>query len=116
MATTEAWKNRIATLAGSDTLYASLHDDDPSTTGANEITGGSPAYARKELSWGSASSGEIAATQVTFDVPATTVKHAGIWSASTSGTFYGSVDVTDETFAAQGEYKLTVNLALLDPS
>lgn len=89
--------------------YASLHDDDPSTTGANELTGGSPAYARKAITFDSASAGASAQSGADpeFDVPAsTTVKYVGYWSAATSGTFLGSDPVTEEVFAAQGKYTL----------
>ena len=41
----EAAKNSM--LDALSITHISLHDDDPSTTGANEVTGGSPAYARK---------------------------------------------------------------------
>ena len=87
--------------------YASLHDGDPGTNGANEISGGSPAYARKAVTINAASSGSRALNaDVTFDVPACTVMHVGYWTASTGGTFHGSDPVTNEVFSAQGEYKL----------
>lgn len=90
-------------------VFASLHSGDPSTTGANEISGGSPAYARKAITWNAASGGALDNNaNPVFDVPAsTTVAHVGLWSAVTAGTFYGSMDVTDEVFAAQGTYTLT---------
>lgn len=95
----------LGTVAG----YASLHIGDPGTTGANEVTGGSPAYARKAVTWGSPSAGEMAAAgQPVFDVPTgTTITHVGIWSAVSGGTFYGSGEVVNETFGAQGTYTLT---------
>lgn len=73
--------------------HISLHSGDPSTTGANELTGGSPAYARQAIAWGAASGGSKAMTGTeTFDVPAsTTVYYVGFWSALTSGTFWGYV-------------------------
>ncbi len=87
--------------------YASLHTDDPSTTGTNEVTGGSPAYARKAVTINAAAAGSRALNaDVTFDVPACTVKHVGYWTTITGGTFHGSDPVTNEVFAAQGEYKL----------
>jgi hypothetical protein len=61
-----------------------------STTGTNEVTGGSPAYARKGLVWNPAAAGSIAlaATFPTFDVPAgTTVPWWSGWDAVTTGTF-----------------------------
>ena len=89
--------------------YASLHTASPGDTGANEVTGGSPAYARKAIAIAVASGGEVgASTQPVFDVPgSTTVTHVGFWSAVSGGTFLGSADVTDETFASQGTYTLT---------
>jgi hypothetical protein len=89
--------------------HASLHTADPGTTGTSEVTGGSPAYARKSVTWSAASGGSKAASnQPVFDVPSgTTVTHVGFWSAASAGTFLGSADVTDETFGSQGTYTLT---------
>lgn len=109
MALSPAGKNvaldAIAAVAG----FASLHSADPSTTGANEITGGSPAYARKAHTWNAASSGNLDdSNQPVFDVPATTVSHFGLWSASSGGTFYGGGALSaSEVFTAQGTYTLT---------
>lgn len=91
--------------------WLSLHTADPGQTGASEATGGSPAYARKQTTWGAANgSGVAAGSQVTFDVPASTITHVGFWSASTAGTFRGSINITDEVFAAQGQYLYTPTL------
>ena len=96
--------NALAAVA----VYASLHNGAPGTTGANEITGGAPAYARKAITWNAAAAGALDNNaNPVFDVPATTVMHVGLWSAVTAGTFYGSFDVTDEVFAAQGTYTLS---------
>ena len=94
---------------GTLVVYASLHTASPGSTGTNEVTGGTPAYARKALTWDSADAGSMALTNTpTFDVPAaTTVSHLGLWSAVTAGTYYGYIDVTDEVFAAQGTYQVT---------
>lgn len=69
--------------------FGSLHTA-YSTTGTNEVTGGSPAYARKGITWGAASSGSkaLAATFPVFDVPgSTTVGWFGGWDAVTAGNF-----------------------------
>lgn len=90
MPLTDAGRN--ASLDGLATVatFASLHSGDPSTTGANELTGGSPAYARKGITYAASSTGTKAnSVAITFDVPATTVTHVGLWSAVTAGTFYG---------------------------
>lgn len=70
--------------------FASLHTA-YSATGANELSGGSPAYARKAITWSAASGGSKASSSSpVFDVPpGTTVAFVGLWSASTSGTFAG---------------------------
>lgn len=94
--------------AAARATWISTHTGDPSTTGANESTGGSPAYARKQTTWGAANaSGVATGSQVTIDLPASTITHVGFWSASTAGTFRGSINVTDEVFAAQGQYLFT---------
>lgn len=91
--------------------WLSLHTADPGATGTSEVTGGSPAYARKQTTWGAAdASGVSTGSQVTFDVPAVTITHVGFWSASTAGTFRGSIDITNEVYAAQGTYLFTPTL------
>jgi hypothetical protein len=101
-------KNAMLNALGALAVFASLHTADPGENGANEVTGGSPAYARKAITWGSAGSGsmDMNATAV-FDIPAaTTVSYVGFWN-SAGTVFYGSANVTDEVFAAQGTYTLT---------
>src|SRR4029077_19271313 len=65
-----------------------------SVTGANEVTGASPAYARKAATFGAASGSprtkvSTGSPACTFDVPATTVAWIGRWDASTAGNFLG---------------------------
>lgn len=75
--------------------FGSLHTA-YSTTGANELTGGSPAYARKALTWGAFGSGvkALTATFPTWDIPAsTTFGWMGLWDASTAGNFLGMIPV-----------------------
>lgn len=103
-------KNSLATKYGTDAAYAALFTADPGTTGSvtGEVTGGSPAYARKAITWGAAAGGVITAT-VTFDVPAgTTVAYAAVCSASTSANLLDRVTVTSQNFATQGTYQLTL--------
>jgi hypothetical protein len=67
--------------------HISLHTADPSTTGANEVSGGS--YARKAISFAVASAGESDSDAVvTFaGMPACTVTHVGLWTALSGGTY-----------------------------
>lgn len=88
-------------------VAGSLHSADPGTTGASEISGGSPAYARKALTWTPGTTGTATSTAV-FDVASgVTPAWSGIWSATTAGTFRDKADIVDQAFASQGT--LTVN-------
>jgi hypothetical protein len=102
-------KNAMLDQLGTLAVFASLHTADPTSAGTSEVSGGSPAYARKAVTWAAAASGSKATSNSpVFDVPAgTTVACVGLWSAASGGTFYGSFDVTDEVFAGQGTYTLT---------
>lgn len=103
-------RNSLATKYGADTTFAALFTADPGTSGTvvGEVTGGSPAYARKAISWGAASASVVTAT-VTFDVPSgTTVTFAGVCSASSGSTLLDRVAVTSQAFASQGTYVLTL--------
>jgi hypothetical protein len=95
----------LATVA----VFVSLHTDVVGSGSGNEVSGGSPAYARKAITWNAAAGGALDNNaNPTFDVPAgTTIRRLGFWSASTAGTYYGDADITDETFGAQGTYTLT---------
>lgn len=90
--------------------YLSLHTNAVGSGSGGEVTGGSPAYARKATAWAAASGGSVALsnTPIVFDVPSsTTVARIGFFSAVTAGTYYGDAEVTDEVFAGQGTYSVT---------
>ena len=64
---------------------ASLHTAFPGTTGANEVTGGAPAYAKKAITI-NATSGGIRSLNaaVVFDIPlGATVRWVGYWNVGT---------------------------------
>jgi len=103
----DAGKNLMLDGFGTGVTFVSLHTADPSTDGSSEVSGGS--YTREGVSWASAASGSISTSaSVVFDVPgSTTITHLGYWSASTSGTFYGSRALdTNQTFATAGTYTI----------
>lgn len=103
-------KNVMLDALGAVAVWASLHTADPGTTGASEVTGGSPAYARKAITWNAASGGALDNNaNPTFDVPAgVTVSHYGLWSAVSGGTFYGGNALSaSESFTGQGQYNMT---------
>ncbi|MEU1761301.1 hypothetical protein [Micromonospora sp. NPDC005652] len=109
MALTDATKNAMLDLLSTRAAYLSLHTADPGTSGTSEATGGSPAYARKSLTWASASAGsKSTSASVTFDVPAGTYTHIGFWSAATGGTYNGSRPLSaSTTFGAQSQLTVT---------
>lgn len=107
----DAGKNLMLNGFTTGVTHVSLHTADPSTGGTSEVSA-SP-YTREAISWASAASGSLQnSAQVVFDVPGgTTITHLGYWSASTSGTFYGSRALdTNQTFATAGTYTLGANL------
>ena len=103
----DAGKNLLLDGFAGGVSFVSLHTADPSTDGSSEVSGGS--YTREAVSWASAASGSVSTNaSVVFDVPgSTTITHLGYWSASTSGTFYGSRSLdTNQTFATAGTYTI----------
>jgi hypothetical protein len=104
-----AMLDAASTVWPPDTL--SLHSSDPgsgtSVGAGTELTGGSPAYARKSVTWAAASASAKAASALpTFDVPAaSTVSHLGYWRGS---TYLGSRALSaSETYTGQGTYTPT---------
>lgn len=96
------YRNAIATEGGSLITHIGLLDS------GVEISGGSPAYARKAVTWGSPTDGLIRPTaDLTFDIPAgADVTEWRGYSASTGGTDYGGATLTTESYGGQGTYKL----------
>jgi hypothetical protein len=102
----------VAALA----THASLHSA-YSASGANELTGGSPAYARQAIAWDTAASGQLLLTGTeVFDVPAAaTVAWVGLWSASSGGTFYGMVPAVGASGATPHPFTATTADVLTSP-
>ena len=97
----------LAAIVAEITFF-SLHTDVVGSGSGGEVTGGSPAYARKAASWAAPASGAVATnTSPVFDVPAGTVRRVGFFgAASGTASYRGDADITDEVFAAQGTYTL----------
>lgn len=109
MAFTNATKETAATSVTATGSWISLHTSDPGTTGTGEATGGSPAYARKQTTWTAGSSdGVVNGSAVSIDVPAGTYTFAGVWSASTAGTFVGGFALSSSTGALPGQAVVAV--------
>jgi len=90
--------------------YMALFTDDTATT---EVSGGSPAYARKAVTWDTAGTGGAGKIQLTgtlpnFDVPACTSGDTLYIDTLTAGTQYAMYNVSpDEVFASQGIYSIS---------
>lgn len=109
---TAAMKNALATAYDVAASHVALYTTVPGGSAGTEVTGGSPAYARKAITWGAPSNGVISGT-VTFDVPAgTTVVGAGVHDAVSAGNYLDGAAVTSQAFATQGTYALTVTATI----
>ena len=75
------------------------------STGA-AITGGSPAYADKDVTFAPAQNGKLAfAEDVVFNIPAGTTVTGWVLKAE-DGSLLGQGTLTAEVFSSQGEYVL----------
>jgi hypothetical protein len=110
MSLTTNAKNTMLDALTPDTM--SLHSGFPGLTGANELTGGSPAYARKACTFGAATGGVRSTTAtVTFDVGAgSTVRWVGLWVGSTY-VGWGANGGTAKEFLAQPATDLILSTA-----
>lgn len=112
-------KNLMLDQLATVCLRAALHSGDPGAANlaTNELSGGTPAYARKAITWAAATGGAMdETTSPVFDVPAgATVAWVSFWN--TTGTVrYLKKQVTSEVFGAQGTYQLTdTDFDLNDP-
>lgn len=101
MAMSEGYRNAIATYGAGLITHIGLVDGS-----GVELSGGS--YARKAIVWTTAEDGIVRpSSDIVFDIPAgVTVAGWRCFSADTGGTNYGGEDLTAETFAGAGQYKL----------
>jgi hypothetical protein len=101
-------RNTLATAYAAAITHIALATSAPGGSAGTEVTGGSPAYARKAANWGTASTSAITASPAAFDVPtSTTVVGINMMTASTAGTYLDGASVTSQAFSSQGTYTLT---------
>ncbi len=78
-----------------------------SATGANEVTGGTPAYARQPCTFAAATGRtRTLSADVTFDIPATTVAFVGFWTNAGS-VFRGMMALGGASFS-ESDYQVDV--------
>jgi hypothetical protein len=87
-------------------VFMSLHNGNPGTNGANEISGGG--YARQACTFTSDGDGDLTLDAESFTATASqAVTHVGFWSASSGGTFRGGFALSgDAAFSTSGEYNV----------
>lgn len=109
-ATKDFLANQYAGNAPDGTLFSGAPATDGSAT--NELSGGSPAFARKALGWSNSTGGAGQVTGgATFDVGAgKTVDHVGVCGSAVLGTadIRDTASVTSQAFASQGTYQVSV--------
>lgn len=105
----QSMRSALANAYGTNAPYAALYSTAGGSSAGTELSGGSPAYARKAATWGGAGSGNTnTATIPAFDVPSgAAVAGAGFHSASTGGTYMDGGALTSQSFASQGNYQLS---------
>lgn len=84
-----AAKNLMLNYLATQATFVALHSSYPGDTGLNELSGGSPAYARKAKTWNAAAAASMSDSNFpTFDIPAgSTVGYISTWTALSGGTF-----------------------------
>lgn len=104
---TATMRNVLANAYAAAATHGALYSTTPGGSQGTELSGGSPAYARRALSW--SSNNPTTVTPTAFDIPSgSTVAGAGVHSASSGGSNYlDGADVTDQTYASQGTYTAT---------
>ena len=104
---TSSMRNSLASEYATLALFGAVYTSAPGSTAGAEVSGGSPAYARKGLVWSSPTDGVITAT-AEFDIPEnTTVMGVGVHSEVTGGEYLDGNTVVSQNFATQGTLTVT---------
>lgn len=102
-----ATKTAVANYLETQFTYGAIFTTAPSgATPGTEVTGGSPAYARKPLTWTNGADGVTVAT-ATFDIPVCSVFGTGLFDAVTAGNYKEGRTETEIVYAAQGQLTVT---------
>jgi hypothetical protein len=84
-----------------------------SSTPANEASGGSPAYARKAITWVSGTGGALSVSApAVCDVPAGTFTHIIFCSGASGANQLDNADVADVIMNNQGQVVITPAFSL----
>jgi hypothetical protein len=101
-------KENVAIAYGTNATFGAVYTTAPGATAGTEPTGGSPAYARKSLSWTAGTVDGVVTATAVFDIPSgATIVGAGVHTAVTAGTYLDGASVTSQAFSSQGTYTVT---------
>jgi len=101
-------KENLAVAYGTNATYGAIYTTAPGASAGTEPSGGSPAYARKPLTWTAGTVDGVVTATATFDVPAgATIVGVGVHTAVTGGTYLDGATVTSQAFNSQGTYSVT---------
>jgi hypothetical protein len=103
--TRQSLANHYSTLGS----WIAAATGNPGTTSAiaNEATGGSPAYARKQTTWTPSTGGVVNGSPVTIDVPAGTYSWMALCSAASGANMVDASDIVDVVMSGQGQIVAT---------
>lgn len=105
---TNQQKEYLAIEYGAKATHGAVYTTAPGGSAGTEPSGGSPAYARKALTWAPGTVDGVVTATATFDIPSgTTIVGVGLHTAITAGTYLDGASVTSQTFASQGTYQVT---------
>lgn len=102
-----ATKTALAAEYASLATHGALATSAPGASAGTEPSGGTPAYARKPLTWTPGAAG-VTTASATFDVPAgTTVVGTQTFTALTGGSYVDGKTETSVTFPTQDTVTVT---------
>ncbi|WVX89102.1 hypothetical protein SEA_HIBISCUS_29 [Gordonia phage Hibiscus] len=76
------------------------------------MSGGTPAYGRRQTTWGTPSNGEMVGSKVSIPVPGTTIVNAGLFTAQTGGTYLDKFAIPTTTVSANADIDVTPKVTL----
>jgi hypothetical protein len=106
---TATMKNALADAYKATAINGAVYTTVPGGTAGTEPSGGSPAYARKVIVWGTSANGVVVATGLPFDIPAgNTIQGFGVHgNPLASGAYLDGTSITSQAFSSQGTYTVT---------
>lgn len=101
-------RENLAIYYGTVAMYVAATTTAPGSTTGTEVSGGSPAYARKPVTWAAGSVDGVITGSVVLDIPASTnVRGIEVFSALTGGTYLDGFDCVAD-FIAQGQLSVSI--------